>query len=628
MHTPQPLDYYVVGVYFILTIAIGLSVARYMRGAKDYFAGGNKIPWWIAGISLYMQNFSAWTFSGAAGFTYSTGWFAVLYFATWAIGYLAGTQLTAVQWRRARVISPVEYTQTRFNIPTQQLAGWALALNFLLTAGVQLAATCKLLLPILNIDLNLFIVITGFVILVYTFFGGLWAVSITDTAQFAILMCMTILVVPLTLSLVGGLPNLIAHIPPLSLTQTYNNYHYDVNWLVSFWIILTIGTAQGAAQRFYSVKDERSARKLGFLCAGLFITAPLVFSIPPLVAKMLWPDLGAEPFFAQYKNLRQPQDLVYVALCMKVLPNGLIGMFAAAMLSSTMSSLSGVFNMIASIFTRDVYKSFVNKSATDTRMLKVGRWSSAAIGIIIVTEALYFVSAPFGIFNYMQQFFSLFNIPISLPLAFGILFRKVSRWSAFAATIFGLAIAADAKFLAGWSIGPQVYLTTAVVLGIFYFSDVLGEWHARKKNLLYIFAFGVTAALEFLFICFSDVSLAGTGWMAIALPPLAFGIGIVLFANVFDRDLKTDRSQVREFFEKLDTPIDVANEVYNAGQKETSTAPLIGGILMTISALVLLMLVVPSTHQEWSLFVILGAITFVVGCSFYVFGKRSRFVSS
>ncbi|HET7152881.1 MAG TPA: hypothetical protein VFJ29_03880, partial [Candidatus Kapabacteria bacterium] len=299
MHTPEQLDYIVVGVYFVLMIGIGVYVARYMHGAKDFFAGGNKIPWWIAGVSLYMQNFSAWTFSGAAGFTYSTGWFAVLYFATWCIGYLVGTQLTAVQWRRSRVISPVEYTQTRFNISTQQLAGWALALNFMLTAGVQLAATCKLLLPILNIDVNYFIIITGLIVLIYTYLGGVWAVSVTDTAQFAILMCITVLVVPLTLSLVGGLPNLIAHIPPMPLSVTYNNFHYDIHWLVSFWIILTIGTAQGAAQKFYSVKDERSAKRLGLLCAGLFVTAPLVFSIPPLVARVLWSDLGAEPFFAK-----------------------------------------------------------------------------------------------------------------------------------------------------------------------------------------------------------------------------------------------------------------------------------------------------------------------------------------
>ncbi|HZV13012.1 MAG TPA: sodium/solute symporter, partial [Candidatus Kapabacteria bacterium] len=580
MHTPEQLDYFVVGVYFVLMICIGVYVARFMRGAKDFFAGGNKIPWWIAGVSLYMQNFSAWTFSGAAGFTYYAGWFAVLYFATWCIGYLVGTQLTAVQWRRSRVISPVEYTQTRFNISTQQLAGWALALNFLLTAGIQLAATCKLLLPILNIDVNVFIIATGAVILIYTYLGGVWAVSITDTAQFAILMCITLLVVPLTLSLVGGLPNLISHIPPLSLSVTYNNFHYDVHWLISFWIILTIGTAQGAAQRFYSVKDERSAKKLGLLCAGLFVTAPLVFSIPPLVARVLWPDLNAEPFFVKFKDLRQPQDLVFVALCMKVLPNGLIGMFAAAMLSSTMSALSGVFNMIASIFTRDVYKSFVNKDATDRQMLTVGRWASALVGTVVVSEAIYFIAAPFGIFNYMQQFFSLFNVPISLPLAFGLLFRKVSRWGAFAATLFGLAIAADAKFLIGWSIGPQVYLTTVMVFGVFYFSDMLGKLYASKKTLLYIVAAAVVGIIEWLFIGCTDKPLAGTGWMLVALPPFVYGAGIIIFAKVFAADLVADRSAVKEFFAKLDTPVDVAKEVFSAGQREQSTAPLIGTILM------------------------------------------------
>src|SRR5579883_461507 len=104
--------------------------------------------------------------------------------------------------------------------------------------------------------------------------------------------------------------------------------------------------------------------------------------------------------------------------------------------------------------------------------------------------------------------------------------------------------------------------------------------------------------------------------------------GIIIFAKVFAADLVADRSAVKEFFAKLDTPVDVAKEVFSAGQREQSTAPLIGTILMIISALVLLMLVVPSTHSEWTLFVTLGAITFSVGFTFFFLGRRSRFVST
>lgn len=617
MHSAQTIDYLVVAGYFLLMIATGVYVMRFMRGSGDFFIGANRIPWWIAGVSLYMQNFSAWTFSGAAGFTYATGWFAVVYFATWSLGYLVGARLTATQWRRSRVVSPVEYTRMRFTVLTQQATGWALALNFTLTAGVQLAATCKLLLPILGIDLIPLIIVTGAVILVYTYMGGIWAVSLTDMAQFAILLSITVLIVPLTLNLVGGLGHLVDSIPAISWSHEYNGSHYDIHWLLSFWIILTVGTAQGAAQRFYSVKDERSARKVGYLCAGLFITAPVFFAIPPLAAKIVWPDLSLEPFFAQFKNIQQPQDLVYAAMCLRLLPNGLIGMFAAAMLSATMSTLSGVFNMISAIFTRDVYKSFIRPGATDRQMLRVGRSVSAIVGAVVMGEALYFVSAPFGIFNYMQQFFSLFNIPLSLPLACGLLFRKVSRWGAVAAMTLGLAVSAYSKFLLGWSIGPQVYVTLAVTFLVFISSEYAAGWYERRRGALVVAIGAASLLLEF---AFEGVRVTLPGVIA----PLVLGAVYLSFARVFATDLHADRSAVREFLQRLSTPVDVTAEIVARGVREISAASVVGTLMLIIAGGVLALLVSESARAEWSLFVVLSAIIGVIGATMLLLGRRSR----
>jgi SSS family solute:Na+ symporter len=622
MHSSAPLDYAVVVVYFAFMIVIGVVVMRRLAGVRDYFAGANTIPWWIAGVSLYMQNFSAWTFSGAAGFTYRVGWFAVLYFATWALGYYVGARLTASAWRRSRVLSPVEYVRQRFNLTTQQVSGWALALNFTLTAGVQLAATCKLLLPILDVNLPALIVVTGVVILLYTYLGGIWAVSITDMAQFAILLCITILVVPLSLQLVGGLGALIKAIPPLAMTHEYNGMTYDVHWLASFWIILTVGTAQGAAQRFYSVRDERSARRVGMLCAALFITAPMFFAIPPLVARVLWPDLGVEPFFARYAGLQQPQDLVYAAICMRVLPNGLIGMFAAAMLAATMSTLSGVYNMIAAIITRDVYQGVVRPNATEPQMLRVGRITSVVVGVIVIAEAMYYIGAPLGIFNYMQQFFSLFNIPIALPLAGGLLLRRVSRWGAFAATVMGLSTSAWAKFALGWPMGPQVYLTTIITLGVFASSNHLGALARRNISGVAAAAAMLAAIAAILAWLTPGMESGRFAWAvsgALVLGALAFVVW-----RMCGRDTGED-ADVKAFLARLDTPVDVARELDATGSRERSAATIVGWILIVIAALVALMLLSPSSWESWYLFVFLSSILASVGWLFAYFGRSSRF---
>ena len=157
-------DYLVIGGYFLFMLGIGIYFMKFNKGGKEYFAGGSMIPWWVSGMTLYMANFSAWTFTASAGFTYTSGLFVLLYFSTGAIAYFLGTQLTAARWRRTRSISPVEYTYTRYNIQTQQLLGWVIALNFTLSAGVQLAATCKLLAPVMQLDITTVTIVTGVVI--------------------------------------------------------------------------------------------------------------------------------------------------------------------------------------------------------------------------------------------------------------------------------------------------------------------------------------------------------------------------------------------------------------------------------------------------------------------------------
>ena len=123
------VDYLVIGIYLVLMLGIGFYFSRFMKGGKDFFIGGNLIPWWVSGISLYMTMFSAWTFTGGASFVYQTSWFGLLYFATWGTSFLIGFLMSAKRWRRTRVTSPVEYIETRFNKSTHLFFSLYLALK-------------------------------------------------------------------------------------------------------------------------------------------------------------------------------------------------------------------------------------------------------------------------------------------------------------------------------------------------------------------------------------------------------------------------------------------------------------------------------------------------------------------
>jgi SSS family transporter len=620
-------DYLVIGAYFLFMLGIGLYFMRINKSGKEYFAGGNMIPWWVSGMTLYMANFSAWTFTGAAGFAYATGWFAILYFSLWSLSYYVGSQLTAAKWRRTRSISPVEYTYTRFNFTTQQFLSIVIATNFTLSAGVQLAATCKLLAPVMGLDISLVTLITGIVILAYTFMGGLWAVSITDVVQGVILLSITFIVMPLALGLVGSPADLIAALPPLSFDHVYNGVHYTEHWLVSIFIIMSLGTAAGGAQRFYSVKDEKDAKRVGMLAGGLFLTVPLVFGVPPLVAKVIWPDLSQIEFFQPYIG-SNPQDLVFIGLCMKLLPNGLIGVFLAAMLAATMSTLSSVYNMVSSILSRDIYQGWIKPETTDEGLLKVGRLFSIAIGLTVTGLAVFFVNSQFGIFNLMQAFFTLLNIPVVVPVAFGLLLRRVPKWSAVGSIAWGLIVGLTTRYVLGWDIGPQVYLAFVMSFGIFASSPWTGTLYRERKGVLAVLSVGMMILTGVLFantrtsnpMEVSAETQLLFGWIS----AIVLGLSLFGFAKLFASDSDEQRKIIEDFFKKLDTPVDVAKEVFAAGKKQISTFPLVGATTVVMGLLMSLIFFTDLPEDEVPILAVMVVTMIVFGVLMWYFGKKSE----
>ncbi len=623
MKSVNLFDLVIIFTYFLIIMGIGLFFMKVNKGGKEYFTGGSMIPWWMSGISLYMGNFSAWIFTGAAGFAYTTGWFTILYLGVGPIAYLIGTQMTATKWRRTRSISPMQYTVSRYNLTTQQFLSWVISTNFTLSAGVQLASTCKLFAPIIGIDLTAIVLMIGAIVLLHNFLGGVWGDMAMDVVQGVILLGITFIVMPMSLGLVGGLGNLIHQLPPLTFDHTYNGVHYTEHWLLSILLITSIGFASGGAQRFYSVKDEKASKRVGRTAAILAISVPLVFGIPPLVAKVYWPDLAQIDFFKPYIG-KNPQDLVFVGLVLKLLPHGLIGVFIAAMMAATMTTLSTVYNMVSSIISHDIYKGMYKPDLDDKGLLKAGRIAAFSIGLVVMSLAIVFVNSKFGIFNLMQAFFTLFNIPVAVPIAFGLIYRRIPKWSAAGAITWGLIVGATTRYLLNWDIGPQVYLSFVVTFGVLVTSPLTGRLYARSKLGMAALCAVIAAAGGLLFA----VAIVGdpAEWQRYLAIAAAIGLGASLygFSRLFSLETEEDRRIVAEFFRKVDTPIDVAKEVYGAGKRQVSTLPLVGRTIIFLGLLVAAAFFTTLTLNEA---IAVGAMTTILlgfGSFMWLAGKKGE----
>lgn len=621
MNTIASIDYYVLLFYILLILGIGIYFSKFIKGAKEYFTGGNMIPWWVGGISLYMSSFSAWTFTGASGFVYFTGLYGIVYFLTWSIAFFIGYRITAARWRRSRVISPVEYSSTRYNVTTQQFVGYVMVLSGILTRGITLTAVSKVVASTMGFNLDGIIIISGTVILLYTLLGGLWAVTITDVVQFIILLVITMIVMPMSIKAVGGISIFMEKIPPLQLEHVYSSMKYDIHYLFAITLVNIITANWGAAQRYFSVKDEKSARRLGLTCSLLFLTVPILFGIPPLAASILWPDLSVVEFF---KGNFKPEDLVYVGMVLKVIPNGLIGIFLAAMFAATMSAIDTTFNIDSSIISRDLYGGLINTKATDKQIFLVGKISTVVLGIVTIVTAIIYAKSELGIFNLMVVFISLFFMPVGIPMAFGLVFKYLPRWSALSAISLGLLISALAKFLLGWTVGPHIYATTIVTFIVLILSETLGKVYRKNRNMVASFIAFWTILQFLLFYTTSTKPMIGVNLFILIVAALIFGVSLFLFSKLFSKEKAADRLIVEKFFEKLATPVNVAREVYGGGRTPISTYPVVGIIIIIIGLIILLMTVTSIPPPDRLVTIGTGGLLLLFGFLMFYFGSKSE----
>jgi solute:Na+ symporter, SSS family len=422
-------DYVVVAGYFVIVLWVGFYFRASLTGAKDYFAGGHRVRWWMAGISHYMSSFSAFSFIAYAQIGYSYGWVAITLFWVSVPACILGGLVFARRWRRARVITPVEFLEARFSPVIRQLFAWAGIPMKIFDDALKVFATGLFVSLAVGINLRVAIVASGAVMVAYTLLGGLWALIVTDFVQFLMKGLAMLLLLPLAFLAAGGLKAAFTGLPQHFLRPSGGPY--DWIYIAGFTglIAISYNGSWALAQKYYSVEDDRSATKAAYLAAGLnFVGAPVMI-LPAIWARKFLPDLMAQHRTAD----------VYVQLVLKLLPAGMVGIIIAAMFSATMATVSADYNSMASVLTKDVYHRLLNPGAAERGLVQVGRLVTLALGIITVLLALWVaVSHEESLFQIMVTVFGLLLAPTLLPLLAGLTVKRLTRTGALAGLVVGL----------------------------------------------------------------------------------------------------------------------------------------------------------------------------------------------
>lgn len=453
---------------------IGLFFKWYVKDVKAFTTGSGAIPWVAAGISNFMAMFSTFVFVAYAGVAYEHGMVSMTIFTSTVPACIVAAIFFAKRWRRAGVSTPIEYLERRFNSTVRQTIGWVGILLRILDNMVRLYAIGIFLTVVTPLSLGWCLVISSIIVIVFTLYGGLWAVSIMSTVQFVILIFTSIILLWLSLEKVGGLSMLMEKVP--DHFNFFNGPKGGIFWLFVYYLMIIIKYNENwiFIQRFYSVKDEKTAEKVGYLSAALFAVIPVVFMIPPIVSYVLFPDLP-------------DKEMAYVAISSYLLPAGIMGVMIASMFAATMSSLNAEYNVIASVLSKDVYQRLFNQNASDKHLLFVAKASTVLIGLLVLLGGL-FIKNFGGAFEANKLFTGIFAIPLGIPLVLGIVSSKPTTRGALLTVVIGatsgLALNSFPNHIS-WE--TATLLELGICLAVFYGSGIIAstnkEYLDRVKNL-------------------------------------------------------------------------------------------------------------------------------------------------
>src|SRR5262249_18858837 len=402
------LDWSVISAYFLFNLGIGIYYARRARGSTtDFFLSGRDVPWWLAGTSMVATTFAADTPLAVTGFVAKNGIAGNWLWWNFVMSGMLTVFLYARLWRRAGVMTDIEFAELRYSgRPAAFLRGFralylGLPINCIIMGWVNLAMV-KILETTLGLDKRgaLFVVI-GLLIFTafYTTISGLWGVLVTDLFQFVLKMSMVIVLAILAVHAVGGMDALKTKITALDASSQQAGSrlaffpgldslwmpaitlftYLAVNWWASWYPGAEPGGGGYVAQRIFSAKDERH----GLLATLWFNVAhyalrPWPWVLTALASLILYPEL-ADKEKGYIMTLMDPN----------VFPTYLRGFMLAAFAAAYMSTIGTQLNWGASYVINDFYRRFVKRDGRERHYVIASQLVTVFLMIVSLVVTFY-----------------------------------------------------------------------------------------------------------------------------------------------------------------------------------------------------------------------------------------------
>ncbi len=485
------VNWIVVAVYLLGMVAIGYWFMKKEAASSTeaYFRGGQKIPFWVAGLSIFATMLSAITFMAVPGTAYATNWNG--YIGQWPILIIVPLVVMFYLpfYRRLNITTAYEYLEKRFNVATRVIGSVTFMLFHVGRVAIVLYLPALALSSVTNIDIFVAIGVIGVLCVIYTVMGGIEAVVWTDAIQALVLIGGALLCFGWVVSQVdGGLGAIGAAMSEQGKGMTASWSLSDVSvgkgsnsgfvLFVAFMLanLPSYTSGQDVVQRYVTTPSEKEAARSLWMNIGMVLIGSAIFF-----------GLGTAlyVFYQNKPELMDPalpaKDSVLPYFIMQNLPMGVAGLIIAGVFAAAQSTISSSLNSVATAFTTDVYGRLLKPDSTDAQKLLVAKWVVIILGVVGIGVSSYLAMIKTDeVFMLFNRFIGFALGPLGGLFALGIFSRKPNGLAGLLALVCGVFTVTGTYLLNGAGLidlmpllyGAVGFLTT-LVSGIL-FGFVLG----------------------------------------------------------------------------------------------------------------------------------------------------------
>jgi SSS family solute:Na+ symporter len=451
------VDYVLLAIYFVLVLGIGYMARRHVSSSIDFFLSGRSLPAWVTGLAFISANLGAIEVMGMSANGAEYGMPTAHYFWIGAVPAMLFLGVVMMPfYYGSKVRSVPEFMRRRFGKPAHLVNGISFAVAQVLIAGANLFLLASVVNLLLGWPIWVSVIVAAAIVLSYTALGGLSAAIYNEVLQFVVIVAALLPLTIVGLYKVGGWQGLVDKVsagpggpeqleswPGNQLTGFTDNFLSVLGLVFGLGFVLSFGywtTNFVEVQRALAARSMSAAQRTPIIGAFPKMFIPFIVIIPGMIAGVAVTELQGDNKAALMAGDEAPSGATFnnalLLLMRDLLPNGMLGIAIAGLLASFMAGMAANLSSFNTVFTYDIWQTYLRKDKPDGYYLKVGRVVTAVATVLAIGTA-FIASTYANLMDYLQQLFSFFNAPLFATFILGMFWRRMTPTAGWTGLVAG-----------------------------------------------------------------------------------------------------------------------------------------------------------------------------------------------